>query len=571
VLRSAPADPIRPVQGDAAQRALVDLGLLALSVLLLTAAFAPYKQFYLAWVGLVPWLLVVERARSTLRAVVWSWLAGIGFFTANMWWIAPVSLPGLIALMIYCGLYWGLAAWVIRAGRLLNGPPPIACLAIPAVWVASELIRGRLFTGIPWLFIGHTQTPALALCQIADTFGAYGVSFWVVSVNVLLAMGLIHGRSKAMLHATAKVLILTAASLVYGVWRMSQPVGPAGPTVLVVQSNYPQSNHGEKPVSDEELLTYHAKATEDAVREDGSEHINLAVWSETMMPALNRSAVIELTKTWPCQLGQTIVETMDELSLLSADYHIGILTGGRYDADWRIVHVGDNTYPQPADSRNTAYLFQPDGTFSDLPGGRYDKLHLVPFGEYIPFKETCPPLYNLFLKLGPDYYADYELHDGSDNGLTVFHLQDASKTARWRFVTPICFEDIDAQLCAQMFRPGADGRKRADFIANITNDGWFAATQGAQHFQIAVFRSIENRVPTARSVNTGISGFIDSVGRAARVLPAKIAGTSTMQLTLDGRVSIYTLWGDWFAWACVIFTLGLAAETVRRRLSKGVR
>jgi apolipoprotein N-acyltransferase len=558
VPRSVAADSGPRVSTGAAKRALAPVGLLALSALLLTLAFAPYRQFYLAWVGLVPWLLVVNRASSTLRAILWSWVGGIAFFTANMWWIGPVSLPGLIALMIYCGAFWGLMAWVIRAGRLLKFSPVAMCLAIPAVWVADEYVRGRLFTGIPWLFIAHTQTPILAMCQIADTLGAYGVGFWVVMLNVLAFLFVTRGKSKALIPAAGMVLVLTAASLGYGIWRMGQPMGQPGPTVLVVQSNYPQSNQGEKPVSDEELLAFHAKATEEGLQQDAPRHVDLAVWSETMMPALNQAAV--------AVIGRPIQQTIEKLTSLATDNKMGILTGGRYDADWGVVQFDDHRFLQPADSRNSAYLFQPDGTFSDQPGGRYDKLHLVPFGEFIPFKESCPPLYRLFLNLGPAYYADYELHDGADNGLTVFHLQDATGTARWRFVTPICFEDIDGGLCAQMFRPGADGVKRADFIINITNDGWFAATQGAQHFQIAVFRSIENRVPTARSVNTGISGFIDSDGRAANVLPAKTEGTSSMQLILDSRVSNYTRWGDWFAWACVILTGGLAVKAASRRL-----
>jgi apolipoprotein N-acyltransferase len=249
---------------------------------------------------------------------------------------------------------------------------------------------------------------------------------------------------------------------------------------------------------------------------------------------------------------------------------VGILTGGRYCADWRMAPTDDGVLPQPADSRNSAYLFEPDGTFSDLPGGRYDKIHLVPFGEFIPFHYSIPILYKLFLALGPKYYSQYELHDGSDNGLTVFQLRKPGGGAPWRFVTPICFEDIDAGLCAQMFRPGADGRKRAEFIVNVTNDGWFAPTESAQHFQAATFRCIENRAPMARSVNTGISGFIDSDGRRSHLVSAGTTGTSWATMMPDNRLTLYTRWGDWFAWSCVIFTAALAAQRVLGRIGKRV-
>jgi apolipoprotein N-acyltransferase len=135
----------------------------------------------------------------------------------------------------------------------------------------------------------------------------------------------------------------------------------------------------------------------------------------------------------------------------------------------------------------------------------------------------------------------------------------------WRFVTPICFEDIDPALVAKMFRSGSPGKlKAADFIVNVTNDGWFMFNQMPQHLQAARFRSIENRAPTARSVNTGISGFIDSFGRVQGLVPAGTEGTSVQRLQLDPRVTLYTRFGDAFAAACMVVTVVLAAASVVR-------
>ncbi len=167
------------------------------------------------------------------------------------------------------------------------------------------------------------------------------------------------------------------------------------------------------------------------------------------------------------------------------------------------------------------------------------------------------------------YDYDYTLTPGEKDALTVFHLDTG------RFVVPICFEDIDSALVARMFRPGDDGDKRADFIVNITNDGWFLDNEMPQHLQVAIFRSIENRAPTARSVNTGISGFIDSAGRIDRgkTIPVNQVGWRIERLSLDSRIALFTRVGNAFAVLCTFVTLalamcGLVLRTVRHAKAK---
>jgi apolipoprotein N-acyltransferase len=529
---------------------LAVVGLLALSVVLLTAAFAPLAQFYFAWIGLAPWLLAIYKIRRNIWAFLGGWLAGAFFFAANLWWMYAVSAPGLIALVLYCGFYFGLIALVIRRARLLEINPLFSVLAIAAIWTAGDFIRANLMTGFPWIFIGHTQTPILPMCQIADALGAFGVTFWVVMANVWFALAFIRRRIRPLLPAGGLVLGLLLVIFIYGEWRMNQATTYPGPTVLVVQSNYPQSNSGEKGVSDEELLSFHVESTKHALQDAGLNRVNLAVWSETMMPALNHQAVHELAEVLDASYGHIIEQALFAIRRLAVSEHVAILTGARYLDHVTIAERDGKLIWQAADERNSTYLFQADGSMGDGIGQRYDKLHLVPFGEYIPFKGTW--LYSLFLKLGPNYYADYELQNGSDNGMTVFTLKDAGQD--WRFVTPICFEDLDSRLCSAMIRPGPDGQKRAEFMVNVTNDGWFTAGENADHLQAAVFRDIENRVPTARSVNSGISGFIDSNGRESGLLDARTTGTSIGRMELDRRVSPYSRWGDWFAWLCVAST-----------------
>jgi apolipoprotein N-acyltransferase len=560
------------------------IAMILITVLLLTLAFAPVGQFYLVWIGLVPWLLIVGDARSQRRAFLLSWLAGTLFFTANMWWMYAITIPGMIALMIYLGIYWGFAALLIRGARLLKPDEiriipktwrrkwgaPAAIFSVAIVWTASEWVRGNLFTGLPWLYLGHTQTPLLAMCQIADTLGAYGVTFLVVLINAAVALTIsqpAHARGR-LIPAAVVVMLIVAGNIAYGFRRITENATYPGPTVLVVQANYPQDNKsGAKSAGYAEIMDFHFSQTLDTLRKLPPDTVNLAVWSETMLPALNHQAIEDYAQTFPDRenLSQS---AFNHLTALAAKYHLGILAGSEYESHFADVNIGENVYRIPSEKRNTAYFFPPDGAMSDAVGYRYDKIHLVPWGEFIPCKESCPPLYDLFLYLGPARYQDYELEDGSDNGLTVFHLTDA-RGGDWRFVTPICFEDIDPQLCAAMFRPDADGTKRADFIVNITNDGWFAANENIQHLQVATFRSIENRAPTARSVNTGISGFIDSVGRTGNLIPARTGGTSQMQLLLDRRLTFYTRFGDLFAKLCVGLSIVIIILAAGRVMNRG--
>jgi apolipoprotein N-acyltransferase len=537
------------------------LSLLLLSVAMLTLAFAPFGQVYFAWVGLVPWLMVLRRVRSQWKAFLWFWLAGVIFFIANMWWLVYVTAPGMVALMAMLGAYWGVAAVLIRGLRLLDPfprPDPAATIEvaeprpkvwrvtaavilIPAVWVSLEWVRGSYpLHGLPWLFLGHTQSPpaTLPLCQIADVTGVYGVSFWVASVNVLIALAIIHRHRLSRVAPAAVIVVgMTLGIVAYGLYRLSEQTTEPGPTVTVVQSSYPQSNSGEKGAEITEMVDFHLSTTERELSRVGKGNSDLVVWSETMMPPLNPEARPNVEP----RFGLFLEQTDQRIGRLATTYDVAILAGGTYMNDWK----EKGKYIVANDRRNVAYFYPSSGLLS---ARRYDKIHLVPFGEYLPFKEALPPLYSLFVYLSP-YADEYVLQPGSEDQLTVFDITSRGGTVSWRFVTPICFEDIDPALVAKMFR-GRDGTKRADFIVNITNDGWFKGSEMPQHLQCAVFRSIENRVPTARSVNTGISGYIDSSGRAFDVIGVGEKGAHTQLLHLDGRYTLYTRFGDLFAMTC---------------------
>lgn len=545
--------------------------LLLLCVALLTFSFAPFNQFYLAWIGLVPWLLVLRRMRGPFETFFWFWGAGIAFFIANMWWIVYVTGPGMVALMGLLGLYWAAVALIIWGTGFLNvdpawsgeGPrgvegrgPLLAVVLVPVIWVSLEWLRGNYpLEGLPWLFLGHTHSPALPLCQIADITGVYGISFWVMAVNVLIALLLIHRfHLRRLLPATGVVAGMTGLILAYGLFRLSENTTTPGPTVMVVQPNFPQDNSGNKGASWQELIDFHVDTTDRALSQMRPEAVDLVVWSETMMPPLNSEARLVL--------GDALDSVVGRLSQLASRHQVAMLVGGVFEA--RLQYRGDRWVA--GDRRNAAYFIGPTGRLS---AQRYDKIHIVPFGEYLPFKQALPALHRLFVALSP-YDQEYFLQRGSRDELTVFRSGTAGRGGDARFVTPICFEDIDPALCARMFR-GDDGQKRADFIVNITNDGWFKANEMPQHLQAAVFRSIENRVPTARSVNTGISGFIDSNGRTHGLLPVNTEGVSVATIHLDSRYSFYTRFGDVFALLCAAATGVMVVAAASRWWIKRLR
>ncbi|MBC8105468.1 MAG: apolipoprotein N-acyltransferase [Anaerolineae bacterium] len=544
------------------------LGLLALSVLLLSLALAPAYQFYLAWIGLVPWFFVIASTRTKKSAFLWSWLGGTLFFFANMWWLWKVTIPGMFALLIYLGLFWGFAAWIFVGCRLIprfhdrsadfSRVFSVAMIAI--VFTALEWLRGNwsMFgnQGLPWLYLGNTQSPFLLMCQVADIGGVYAVTLWVVLVNAAIFSAIVEPRTVNKLAGPFGLMIAVLFGVaVYGAIRQLAYSNSDARrlSVLVIQPNYPQSNSGEKGAPLEEIIRFHVETTRAALLDCDEKGIkvDLIAWSETMMPALNPSMRQIARGT---EFGKLVQGAFDQIANLANESGAAMIVGGAFSDDWRVR--GDEMVA--GDRRNSAYFFERSGLISET---RYDKIHLVPFGEFIPY-DSIKFIHAILMKLGPSGYEDYVLTPGDENALTVFELA-TDRGQPHRFVVPICFEDIVGPLCAKMVR-GPDGTKRADFLVNITNDGWFTGGQMSQHLQAAVFRSIENRVPTARAVNTGISGFIDSTGRVFNTVPAKTEGWSVAHLKIDPRVTFYTQHGDLFVEVCAVITsIVIVARIVR--------
>ena len=214
---------------------------------------------------------------------------------------------------------------------------------------------------------------------------------------------------------------------------------------------------------------------------------------------------------------------------------------------------------------NTAFLVGPE-TKDYSTEGTYSKSHLVPFGEYMPFKDSFPPLYKLLQQFSP-YPFDYSLTPGGHDQPPLAVRYDGGEA---RFQVPICYEDAMAYRIREIVRPREPGgRKAVDFLVNISNDGWFnGSIELDQHLNLCVFRAVENRVPIVRSVNTGISAIISPVGQIEAVVQDKggnrrwLTGEICGRLTLDDRVAPYTLMGDVLALSCVAASIILGAITV---------
>lgn len=237
----------------------------------------------------------------------------------------------------------------------------------------------------------------------------------------------------------------------------------------------------------------------------------------------------------------------------------------------------ETTYPRQK-KFNSALVYDPDGTQRPQ---RYDKNHLVPFGEFVPF---CQQRF-LFIDLHPLYRWLNTLSPFSDGGkieyslwpgreLTVFTLEAGGRT--YRFGTPICYEDVMPYLIRRYVWQG--GRRRVDFLVNISNDGWFLhSAELPQHLAICVFRAVENRVGIARAVNTGISGFIDPTGRTynlvekdGRLFGPGLAGYQVARMKIDRRASFYGRTGDWLAGTCLAGSAALWTSAMFTRWVLGI-
>ena len=585
------------------------LGMLMLALLtagLMSLLFEPIAFWPAAYVCLVPWVLVVVcSARNTWMYVV-SYLAGFVFFLANLQWLWDVAFVpiggwhcpvGAFGLAVYLAVYFPLAAWPIHHMAWRRGVP--MALILPIVWVTFEVVRGIwVLGGFPWFFLGHSHYQVHSTIQVSDLVGAYGVSFVLAMVNgciVDLLIGWLLVRRRPELRRSGRVwasvvltLIVVTANITYGRWRLDTEQIDNGPIVAVVQQDYPLTvlEPGVHPF--EKLASYLDLGVQAA--QSGADLIAFpeTAWgaalngdylrAEQLVPDHTSKAHQQFSSISDTTLralargdGRTIDRALKGLQFepLGAQ-----LPGSRYvlAGAFAIELYPTAVYPK-VKRYNSAFLYEPTGREEPQ---RYDKVHLVMFGEYVPFRyhKELHWLYqwiNSITPWGTDGY-EYSLTPGSGFGLLSI---DAPSRAgqTYHFGVPICYEDCMPYACREFVSQGEDV-KHADFLLNISNDGWFGhSAEHEQHLAICVFRAVENRVGIARAVNTGVSAFIDPLGRIydevtddGRRIGKGVAGVAVQPIRVCGRLTAYTRMGDWFGYACCIVTALIMAESVVVRL-----
>jgi apolipoprotein N-acyltransferase len=555
------------------------------SSVLLWLCFFPVAWGWLAWVALVPWLTLVRSPQRPWRLYLAAWLGGLCFYCPVLQWMR-VADPRMVAtwllLTVHCSLFVPPALYLLRRLDRL-GLPLVA--SVPLVWVALEYVRGHFLEGFPWYFLAHTQHDFLALIQISDLAGGYAVTALVAAVNAvvfewLARRPLVYGlfglpqpasRRASLVAQSALVLLVFTAFFAYGTWRLGQHDFRVGPRVALVQGNLDQRlrNDSSAPAGDArssaagEMIKHYAGL---ALRAAAYKP-ELIVWPETSWPFDWE----QIAPDAPAREAPKEVRKWDDLSRREATEYFGAQFGTPM-----LLGVNSRIWSGPGQRErfNSALLILPDGSSP----GRYDKIHRVPFGEYIPFRETLPFM---------NYFSPYDF----DYSVTAGRGQPRLPLGSYRFGVVICYEDTDPAM-ARGYVTHADGPP-VDFILNISNDGWFEGTaEHEQHLAICRFRAIECRRTVARSVNMGVSAVIDGNGRVLRPslrerneqgdvweiepradeLPVsewaqykKVPGILLARLPLDVRGSLYARWGDWLPGACwFVIALGLIAGRLRR-------
>jgi apolipoprotein N-acyltransferase len=500
------------------------------SGLLLFLAFPKFDQGWLAWGALVPLLLAVRKANARsgfFLGLLTGWVQYLGLlywtaYTMNVYGDVHLTASILVLLLLAGILSVYTALFSMFVCLLCRKPWQLFVLA-PALWVVLEWLRTWLFTGFPWALLGYSQYDRLWVIQIADLFGVPGISALIILFNTILAVAVLKWLDKSWQAQPVARKTLVRAGVVmagallftagYGIFRI-QAVDNAAATadrakVAVIQGNIDQSvkwDAGFQVLTTAKYRKLSLKAADEGA--------DLIVWPETALP-------FYLFK-------DTLLTEM-------------VLQGIKsIETDFLIGSPAVNIENGRTDYFNRAYLITSDGSVA----GQYDKVHLVPFGEYVPLKRFLPFVGKMVAQVG-DFKPGRRGETIEWNGKPVGML--------------ICYEAIFPGLARDMVR------NDAQLLVNITNDAWFGRTSAAyQHYSMSVLRSVETRRFQARAANTGISGFIDPVGRILAASELYVDATISAEIALLSGRTLYSRWGDWPLVTASL--LLVSASLIRRRM-----
>lgn len=490
------------------------IGLATLSALCFILMFPPFDVEVFAWVAFVPLLLAI-RDVSRKEAFGLGWLSGLIGAVGTIYWVVvamvtygkmPVLLSVLALLLMasFLGLYVGIFAYLVRWLERRTALPLL--LTAPAIWVAFEYARAYVLFPFPWSYVGYSQYLTPIVTQIADTTGVYGVSFLVMLVNAGVYTAAFSRVSQAMkrnaLIATGCAIAISVgygAFVLFGTDTLEERTVKVG----VVQGNIDQAIKWNNAFKQHIFDTYVRLSTNIA-----AEKPELIVWPETAAPFLF---------LYDVEPQQQMIDLMSKLNTF-------LLFGG--------LNVTPIQGTREYNSYNSAFLLSPSGGIL----GKYDKMQLVPFGEYVPFKKLLFFIDRITTAIG-------EVQAG-----TVPEVMQANDTF---FSVVICFESTFPNLVRKFVDNGAR------FLIIITNDAWYGhSPAAAQHFSMAAFRAIENRTAIARAANTGISGFIDPYGRILQQSEEYVEAALVHDIPLRTTTTFYTRHGDVFAWLCCAVAVG---------------
>ncbi|HEY7792193.1 MAG TPA: apolipoprotein N-acyltransferase [Vicinamibacterales bacterium] len=485
---------------------------------MLALSFPKFGHPALAWLALLPLLVALgggpgprRRVPGAGRAFLLGLVTAAVYFGGTLYWVTavmanfgdlstPIAVGVNIIFVAYLALYPALFALVMAF--LVRRIGAAAVLLAPAVWVATELGRARLFTGFPWVLLGYSQTPLLPIAQLASIVGVYGLSALVALVSAALAYLFIAAGSRRYVPIALTVAGVMAVGFWGGRRLHDSRLTHEGTAISVglVQGDVPQNEKWDAARSGSVFQTYLHLS-----RVAASHGAQVIIWPEASTPFVFGGD----------PLGTRAVED------LARETHTTLLVG----SDWIEQGATPRYY-------NAAIVVNPAGQV----GGLYKKMHLVPFGEYVPLK-------TVFFFAAPLVQAVSNFSAGTEPTLLPLDGHPAS--------TAICYEIVYPELVRRFVVEGSQ------LLTTITNDAWFGRSSAPyQHFEQASLRAVEEGRYLARAANTGISGFVDPYGRV-------ISRSNLFEpLTMVGTVrfltdrTIYSRIGDLFAWLCVAIAIG---------------
>lgn len=485
------------------------------SGILIALSFPTAGLSFLAWIALIPLLIALEGTtpRTAFRI---GFTCGLTAYAIILYWINIVitryghlpwaaSIPLYLLLVAWLAMFYGLATLIARYGELSSVK---SAFSLPVAWVAFDFLRSFLLSGFPWAMLGHSQYRTLPLIQIADLTGVYGITFLIVLANVVLYRVLRAVSGSGVPYPVKSALFLVVmfiGTIWYGFTQLNKPEANSTPPIRValIQGNIDQDIKWSPSFQAQTVDIY-----ERLSREAAKGGVDLVIWPESAVPFFFQDEPVYA----------------EQIRNLARELHATLLIGSPAHE----LRNNKSTF------LNSAFAIAPNGNTI----GRSDKMHLVPFGEFVPLGRFFPFISKLVVGIGD--FSPGEKVTPLDVGPV-------------KVGTLICYEGIFPELAREYVQAGAR------ILVNITNDAWFGRSPAPyQHLSIAAFRAVETRTPMLRAANTGITAIIDQNGHIRTMTGLFTEAYRTGEVRPGTADSLYLKIGDTPAWLCVLLTAGIA-------------